>query len=195
MNPIQWPNLFKCWRQEGSYNFKATERLFAVYNLWQFGCFMLTVTTNKALQSITADIYNHLTAIYNWWQSLTWNVNIGSFSSSALITLIYCNTFSLICLWNDFEIVRGAFKIKKSRNLGKVPNRGRGGHQKFKKFQSFSWEKFKKAGGHHISKKSQVSKTSQVWKIMHYFHLMRTLKQKNLYFFALKMAKTRWSYK
>ena len=42
--------------------------------------------------------------------------------------------------------LRGAFKIKKRQNLGKVPNRG-GGHRKFKKFPSFSWEKFKKRGG------------------------------------------------
>ena len=36
---------------------------------------------------------------------------------------------------------------------------------------SFSWEKFKKKGGHHMSKRS-----------------MRTLQRKNAYFFALKMA-------
>ena len=76
MTPIKWPNL-------------CNRKTFPVYNLWQFGCFMLTVTTNKALHYITADIYNHLIAIYNWWQSLTWNVNIGSFSSSALITLLH----------------------------------------------------------------------------------------------------------
>ena len=71
--------------------------------------------------------------------------------------------------------LRGAFKIKKHRNLGKIPK--------------FQLRKVKKEGGvHHILKKSQVSKSSQVWKIMHYFHLMRTLKQKILYFFALKMA-------
>ena len=55
--------------------------------------------------------------------------------------------------------LRGAFKIKKRRNAEK----GGPVHRKFKKFPSFSLEKFKKRGvGHHITKKSNVSKSSQV---------------------------------
>ena len=34
----------------------------------------------------------------------------------------------------------------------------------------------------------QMWSTCLLWKIMHYFHLMRTLRQKKLYFCALKMA-------
>ena len=78
-------------------------------------------------------------------------------------------------------------KLKSAETWEKFPTRG--GSSKIQKVPKFQLGKVQKeGGGHHISKKSQVSKSSQVWKIMHYFHLMRTLKQKNLYFFALKMA-------
>ena len=57
--------------------------------------------------------------------------------------------------------VREAFTIKTCRNLGKVPNRG-GGSSKIQKVPKFQLGKVQKEGGHQISKKSQVSKSSQV---------------------------------
>ena len=94
-----------------------------------------------------------------------------------------CEIILFLCGGNKsftYEL-RGAFKIKKCRKLGKVPNRGGGVHRKFKSSQVSVWKSTKRGG-------SQVSKSSQVWKIMHYFHLIRTLKQKNSYIFALKMG-------
>ena len=64
------------------------------------------------------------------------------------------NSVEFKLLFKD-RLLRGTFKIKKRQNLGKVPNRGRGGHRKFKKVASFSWETFKMRGGwgwgYHIS--------------------------------------------
>jgi len=72
-------------------------------------------------------------------------------------------------------------KLKKRRNLGKVPNRVRGGHRKFKKFQSFSWEKFKKRGGSsHFKKVPSFQKFESLKN--------NSLFPSHLYFFALQMS-------
>ena len=57
-----------------------------------------------------------------------------------------------------------------------------------KKFQVSVGKNSKRGGGHHISKKSQVSKSLKVWNIRHYFHLMRTPKQKNFQSFISKSS-------
>ena len=108
--------------------------------------------------------------------------SIGLFGSNSFLSSWYLS-------WSCEEGVglcslRGALKKKNAETWEKFPTGG--GHQKCPKFQLGKVQK--EGGGHHISKKSQVSKSLKVWKIMHYVHLVRTLKQKNLYFVALKMA-------
>ena len=56
-----------------------------------------------------------------------------------------------------YKLVREAFKIKKRQNLGKVPNR-RGVIENSKSSQVSVGKSSKRGVGHHISKKSQVSK-------------------------------------
>ena len=77
----------------------------------------------------------------------------------------YGDPFMSSNVMNNLMKLRAALIIKKQWNLGKGPTRGRG---EIKKVPSFSWEKFKKRR-YHIWKKSQFSKRSQAWKIMHYF--------------------------
>ena len=85
---------------------------------------------------------------------------------------------------NRILLIRGALKIKKRRNFGKVPNRRRGVIKNSKSSQVSVGKSSKRGGGVITFKKSPKFKKKK----MHYFHLMRTLKQKNFYFFALKMA-------
>ena len=73
--------------------------------------------------------------------------NVDTLNAPFIISIIFTMNNHIMIFQHSNIQLRGAFKIKKRRNLGKVPNRGRRGHQKFKKFPSFSWEKFKKRGG------------------------------------------------